>query len=151
EGFDKVKEHLVDALSKGARQETGDDPDQLDSAKSLFFTPAVITQVSQDMRCCQEETFGPLLPLIPFDSDEEVLEQANDTDFGLASYVFGKDEQRAHRLMAKLHFGHCGYNTGTGPAAHTPFGGMLCSGIGHEGGHAGLMEFIETQTVPNGS
>lgn len=150
-GFDKVKDHVADALSKGAKLEAGQHPDELDSSKSLFYAPTVITNVTHDMKCCQDETFGPLVPLIPFDSDEQALELGNQTEFGLASYVFGKDATRADRIIANLHFGHCGYNTGTGPAAHAPFGGMLQSGVGREGGHDGLMEFVELQTVPDGS
>lgn len=103
------------------------------------------------MRCCQEETFGPLVPLIRFNDTDTVLEQANDTLFGLAAYVYGQNKARDADMIARLHFGHCGYNTGTGPAAHTPFGGMLTSGLGREGGREGLMEYLETQTVPDGS
>ncbi|MES1937993.1 NAD-dependent succinate-semialdehyde dehydrogenase [Salinisphaera hydrothermalis] len=148
-GFDKVKDHVQDALSKGAKLEVGKHPDELDSDKSLFYSPTVITDVTHDMKCCTDETFGPLVPLIKFDTDEEALKLGNQTEFGLASYVFGKDEARAHKIIANLHFGHCGFNTGTGPAAHAPFGGMLQSGVGREGGHDGLMEYIELQTVPS--
>lgn len=151
DGFNKVKAHLSDALDKGARLEVGQSPEDLDPGQSLCFPPTVITQVSQDMQCCREETFGPLIPLIPFSEDKEAVTLANQTEFGLAAYVFGSDKQRAHQIIAKLHFGHCAYNTGTGPAAHAPFGGMLESGIGHEGGHEGLLEFTELQIVPDGS
>lgn len=150
-GFDKVKEHVEDALSKGAKLEAGTHPDELDSDKNLFYPATMISNVTQDMRCCQEETFGPLLPLVRFKTDEEALEKANATEFGLASYVFGKDKERAHKLISRLHFGHCGFNTGTGPAAHAPFGGMLQSGVGREGGVDGLLEFVEVQTVPEGA
>lgn len=150
-GFDKVHDHVKDALSKGAKLVAGKHPDELDSNKNLFYTPTVITDVTQDMKCCTDETFGPLLPIISFDTDEEAVKLGNHTEFGLAAYVFGKDEKRAHKLIAKLHFGHCGYNTGTGPAAHAPFGGMLQSGVGREGGVDGLMEYVELQTVPDGS
>ncbi|RJS93744.1 NAD-dependent succinate-semialdehyde dehydrogenase [Salinisphaera sp. Q1T1-3] len=150
-GFDKVHDHVKDALSKGASLVAGKHPDELDSGKNLFYTPTVVSDVTHDMKCCQEETFGPLLPLIRFETDAQALEMANDTQFGLASYVFGRDKERAHKLIGKLHFGHCGYNTGTGPAAHAPFGGFLHSGIGREGGVEGLMEFVESQTVPDGS
>ena len=150
-GFDKVHDHVKDALSKGAELVAGKHPDELDSDKNLFYPPTVITNATRDMKCYKEETFGPLVPMIKFDTDEEALKMGNDTVFGLASYVFGKDEKRAHKIISRLHFGHCGYNTGTGPAAHAPFGGMLHSGIGREGGHEGLMEFVESQTVPDGS
>ncbi|MFA7437364.1 NAD-dependent succinate-semialdehyde dehydrogenase [Castellaniella sp.] len=150
-GFDKVKEHVMDAVAKGAKIEAGPDPKTLDSAKSLMYPPTVLTGVTHDMRCCQEETFGPLVPLIRFDDTDAVLEQANDTLFGLAAYVYGQNKQRDANLIARLHFGHCGYNTGMGPAAHTPFGGMLTSGLGREGGQAGLLEYVELQTVPDGT
>jgi succinate-semialdehyde dehydrogenase/glutarate-semialdehyde dehydrogenase len=150
-GFAKVKGHLADALDKGATLLTGSQPDALDATRGLFFTPTVVGGVDDTMRCCHEETFGPLIPLIPFDDDDEVIRLANDTEFGLAAYVFGKDRARSHRIIARLHFGHCAYNTGTGPAAIAPFGGMLSSGLGREGGLEGLMEYIETQTVPDGS
>ncbi|MES1926703.1 NAD-dependent succinate-semialdehyde dehydrogenase [Salinisphaera sp. T31B1] len=150
-GFDKVHDHVKDALSKGATLVAGKHPDELDSDKNLFYPPTVITDVTHDMLCCQEETFGPLIPMIAFDTDEQAVQQGNDTEFGLASYVFGKDAKRAHKIIAQLHFGHCGYNTATGPAAHAPFGGMLHSGIGREGGHDGLLEYVELQTVPDGS
>lgn len=150
-GFDKVKDHLVDALAKGAKVVTGMEPAQFDNTKDLFFTPTVITGVTQDMKCCHLETFGPLVPLIRFTTDVEVLTAANATEYGLAAYVFGGDRARAERLIAGLHFGHCGYNTGTGPAAPTPFGGMLSSGIGHEGGREGLLGYVELQTVPDGT
>lgn len=151
QGFAKVKGHLIDALDKGASLLTGKHPDELDAAKGLFFTPAVIGRVTDDMRCCHEETFGPVVPLIRFDDDDEAVRRANDTEFGLAAYVFGRDSARAQHLISQLHFGHCGYNTGTGPAAIAPFGGMLSSGLGREGGEAGLLEYVELQTVPDGS
>ncbi len=150
-GFDKVHDHVKDALSKGAKLVAGKHPDELDSDKNLFYTPTVITDVTHDMKCCTDETFGPLIPMIEFDADEDAVKLGNRTEFGLAAYVFGKDKKRAHKIISKLHFGHCGYNTGTGPAAHAPFGGMLHSGIGREGGHDGLMEYVELQTVPDGS
>ena len=151
DGFEKVQDHVRDALEKGARIEAGKEPGELDADKNLFYPPTVITGVTHDMRCCQEETFGPLVPMIEFKEDADAVRLGNETEFGLASYVFGGDSERAHRVIAQLHFGHCGYNTGTGPAAHAPFGGMLASGIGREGGHEGLMEYVEVQTVPDGS
>lgn len=150
-GFDKVNAHLADALAKGAKVASGKDPAAQRAAGNLFFQPTVLTGVTHNMQCCRAETFGPLVPLIRFDSDADALKAANDTEYGLAAYVFGKDKARAHELIAKLHFGHCGYNTGTGPAAPTPFGGMLSSGIGREGGRAGLLAYVELQTVPDGT
>jgi succinate-semialdehyde dehydrogenase/glutarate-semialdehyde dehydrogenase len=150
-GFGKVRDHVDDALDKGAELVAGKHPNELDPNKNLFYPPTVITGVTHDMKCCQEETFGPLVPLIAFDSDDEAVKLGNDTRFGLASYVFCGDWQRAHKIIAKLHFGHCGFNTGTGPAAHAPFGGMRESGVGREGGKEGLLEYVELQTIPDGS
>lgn len=149
-GFEKVRRHLADALERGAELVAGKHPDELDPERGLFFPPTVVRGVTLDMACCQEETFGPLVPLAAFSDDDEAIAMANDTDFGLASYVFTKDEARAQRVIAALHFGHAGHNTGTGPTPEAPFGGMRLSGIGREGGEEGLFEYVEAQTVPRG-
>lgn len=150
DGFDKVKRHLADALDKGATQAAGKHPDELDPDKGLFFPPAVVRGVTRDMDCWQEETFGPLVPLIEFSDEAELIEGANDTEFGLASYLFTGDDKRAARVIPELRFGHVGHNTGTGPTPEAPFGGMKLSGIGREGGEEGLFEYVEPQTVPRG-
>jgi succinate-semialdehyde dehydrogenase/glutarate-semialdehyde dehydrogenase len=98
----------------------------------------------------REETFGPLVPITTFGSEEEVVERANDTDFGLAAYVFTRDAERGMRVTARLRFGHTALNTGTGPTPEAPFGGMKQSGYGREGGLEGLFEFTEAQTIPVG-
>src|SRR5699024_3585077 len=85
-----------------------------------------------------------------FDDEDEAIKWADTTEYGLASYIFTGDDERAARVMAQLNFGHCGYNTGTGPTPEAPFGGMKQSGIGREGGLEGLMEYVELQTVPRG-
>lgn len=148
-GFDKVKRHLEDALEKGAGLVAGKKPADLGEGH-LFFPPTVITDVNRDMCCYREETFGPLVPMALFRTEEEVIEAGNDTEFGLASYVFTNDAERAQRVAAGLRFGHVGWNTGTGPTPEAPFGGMKASGIGREGGLEGLFEFVEAQTVPRG-
>jgi len=150
DGFNKVKKHVADALENGATLETGKHPNELSSDRNLFYPPTVISRVTHEMLCTREETFGPLVPLIRFKSDEEAIMAGNDTEFGLAAYVFCSNSDRAHHIISRLSFGHCGLNTGTGPAAHAPFGGMKQSGIGREGGREGLLEFTEPQTVPNG-
>lgn len=147
-GFDKVKRHLEDALANGASLVAGKQPDEL--GDGLFFPPTVVMGVDRDMACYREETFGPLVPMALFRSEEEVIEAGNDTEFGLASYVFTADAARAQRVAAGLRFGHVGWNTGTGPTPEAPFGGMKASGIGREGGLEGLFEFVEAQTVPRG-
>lgn len=145
-GFEKVSRHLQDALDKGARRVTA-------GGKSLattgyFFPPTVLRGVTHEMACVREETFGPLVPIIEFDDESEVIERCNDTEYGLAAYVFTADKARAERLLARLRFGHAGFNTGIGPTPEAPFGGMKQSGFGREGGREGLFEFVETQTIP---
>ncbi len=147
-GFDKVKRHLEDALGKGASLVAGKTP--ADLGDGLFFPPTVVMGVDREMACYQEETFGPLVPMALFRTEEEVIDAGNDTEFGLASYVFTANAERAQRVAAGLRFGHCGWNTGTGPTPEAPFGGMKASGIGREGGLEGLFEFVEAQTVPRG-
>lgn len=147
-GFDKVRRHVKDALAKGGTLKAGPHPDTLPESGSLFYPPTLVTGVTSDMQCCDEETFGPFVPMATFDTEEDVLAAANDTDYGLASYLFTKDEARAQRMIPAMRFGHVGWNTGTGPAPEAPFGGMKLSGIGREGGLEGLFEFVEPQTVP---
>ena len=99
------------------------------------------------MLVCTEETFGPVVAIGTFDRDDDVLELANGTPFGLAAYVYTRDSGRIERVVSRLKFGHVGVNTGTGPAPEAPFGGMKQSGFGREGGIEGLLEFCEPQTV----
>ena len=148
-GFDKVRRHLEDALGKGASLVAGKQPGDLGDGH-LFFPPTVVSGVTRDMCCYREETFGPLVPMASFQTEDEVIDAGNDTEFGLASYVFTADAERAQRVAAGLRFGHVGWNTGTGPTPEAPFGGMKASGTGREGGHEGLFEFVEAQTVPRG-
>ncbi len=148
-GFDKVKRHVEDALQQGGELVAGKNPADLGEGH-LFFPPTVISGVTREMACFREETFGPLVPMTSFRGEEEVIEAGNDTEFGLASYLFTADAERAQRVAAGLRFGHVGWNTGTGPTPEAPFGGMKASGIGREGGLEGLFEFVEAQTVPRG-
>lgn len=146
-GFDKVAAHLRDALDRGAVRVVGDEPRRPEHDWGAFFPPTVLTNVTPDMRVCGEETFGPIVPITPFDSEAGAVTLANHTQAGLAAYVFTADEQRTQGIAAQLHFGHVGVNTGTGPAPEAPFGGMKQSGFGREGGIEGLLEFCELQTV----
>lgn len=150
-GYEKVRRHIKDALDKGAVRVHGDDPGELENDWGGFHPPTIINGVTREMAVAREETFGPLVPLMQFKSVEDALNIANDTEFGLASYVFTRDEARADYVIAALHFGHVGYNTGTGPTPEAPFGGMLESGYGREGGLEGLFDFVEPQTVPRGA
>lgn len=147
-GFDKVRRHVKDALAKGGTLKAGPDPDTLPESGNLFYPPTLVTGVLPEAACCHEETFGPFIPMVSFESEDEVLAAANDTDYGLASYLFTQDEARAQRMIPAMRFGHVGWNTGTGPTPEAPFGGMKLSGVGREGGIEGLFEFVEPQTVP---
>ncbi len=151
--FEKVRRHVEDAIQRGARRVTkrefaAPSPAGSNVDQGNFFPPTVLCGVTAAMACVREETFGPLAPILEFDSEQEVVSAANETEYGLAAYVFTADDQRAARVLARLNFGHVGLNTGTGPTAEAPFGGMKQSGYGREGGLEGLHDFIETQTVP---
>ena len=146
--FDKVKRHVDDAIAKGASRIAGSMPQQPSSSDGCFFPPTVLRGVTSSMECVNDETFGPLAPIIEFQSEEEVIDAANNTEYGLAAYVFTGSDERANRVIPRLIFGHVGHNTGSGPTAEAPFGGMKHSGFGREGGLEGLHDFVETQTVP---
>jgi succinate-semialdehyde dehydrogenase/glutarate-semialdehyde dehydrogenase len=142
---DKVRRHVQDALDKGAKRVFEADTSGL---RGTYYPPTVLADVPSEAICNDEETFGPLVPLIPFGDEAELVEAANDTDFGLAAYVFTEDSERGQRVIRQLKFAHAALNTGTGPTPEAPFGGMKQSGYGREGGIEGLFEFTEAQTVP---
>lgn len=148
--FDKVAGHVADALNKGARRIVGRDPVRPANDWGCFYPPTLISNVTEDMRVFQEETFGPVIAVAGFTSEDEVMRRANETHYGLAAYVFTADAGRARRCAEQLSFGHVGVNTGTGPTPEAPFGGMKHSGFGREGGIEGLAEFCEPQTVVMG-
>jgi succinate-semialdehyde dehydrogenase/glutarate-semialdehyde dehydrogenase len=144
EGRDKVKELVEDAVQKGAKVLTGGEaPD----GKGYFYPATVLTHVPDGAAMLSEEIFGPVASIQTFQSEEEVIRRANDTEYGLAAYLFTKDLTRGLRVSEKLDYGMVGLNRGliSDPAA--PFGGTKQSGIGREGAHEGMMEFLETQYV----
>ena len=104
-----------------------------------------MTDVKEEMLICREETFGPVAPVIPFETEEEVLAMANDTRYGLASYVYTRDISRGMRVFEALRFGIVGINDINPTAAAAPFGGMKESGLGREGGREGIAEYLETK------
>jgi succinate-semialdehyde dehydrogenase/glutarate-semialdehyde dehydrogenase len=146
-GWSKVHEHVTDALQRGARLVIGGDPKQPEGNVKAYYPPTVLSHVTPEMACWREETFGPLVPIAEFSSEAQAVEQANDTEYGLAAYVFTRDEARAARFISRLQFGHVGWNTGNGPTPEAPFGGMKESGYGREGGLEGMHEFTEVQVV----
>ncbi len=142
--LDKVEEHLQDAVDKGARVVSGGSRHQLGGT---FFQPTVLTQVTPAMKVAREETFGPLAPLFRFRSEEEAVELANRTEFGLAAYFYARDLGRVWRVAEALESGIVGVNTGIISTEVAPFGGVKESGIGREGSKYGIEEFLEIKYV----
>jgi succinate-semialdehyde dehydrogenase len=138
----KVEAHIGDALAKGARLITGGRRHALGGS---FFEPTVLTEVTPDMVVAREETFGPVAPLFRFQSEEEAIHMANDTEFGLAAYFYSRDIGRIFRVAEVLEYGVVGINTGILSTAVAPFGGMKASGIGREGSKYGIEEYLEVK------
>jgi len=138
--LEKVEEHLEDATGKGAQVVTGGARHE---RGGTFFQPTVLTEVTTDMKVTQEETFGPLAPLFRFKTDEEAVELANNTEFGLASYFYARDLGRVWRVAEALESGIVGINTGIISTEVAPFGGVKESGIGREGSKYGMDDFLE--------
>lgn len=141
---DKVVELVEDAVSKGAKVLTGG---KAPAGPGFFFPPTVMTEVPDEARMLREEIFGPVAPLQAFRTEDEVVAKANDTEYGLVAYLYTRDLGRGLRVSEKLEFGMVGLNRGLVSDPAAPFGGMKQSGIGREGAHEGLMEFLETQYV----
>lgn len=146
-GFSKVHELVSDALNHGAEAVLGRGAPPPPGDGPMFYPPTLLDNVTPDMRCVKEEIFGPVIPLVRFESEEEVVIAANATEYGLAAYLFSADKQRCDRVLSRLRFGHVAVNSGAGPTPEAPFGGMKQSGIGREGGIEGILEFTEQQTV----
>ncbi|WP_447528768.1 NAD-dependent succinate-semialdehyde dehydrogenase [Vreelandella sp. TE19] len=138
----KVSEHVQDAVDNGAELLLGGQPHPLGGN---FFTPTLINFANDKMKVAHEETFGPLAAVFPFDDEETAIEMANDTQYGLASYFYSKDLARVWRVSEALEYGMVGINTGLISNAAAPFGGVKASGLGREGGHQGLEEYLETK------
>jgi len=136
----KVEEHIADALAKGAQVITGGKRHALGGT---FFEPTVLTGVTREMMVTNDETFGPVAPLFRFETEEEVIEQANDTIFGLASYFYARDLSRVWRVAEALEYGMVGINTGLISTEVAPFGGVKQSGLGREGSSHGIDEYME--------
>ncbi|WP_020202436.1 MULTISPECIES: NAD-dependent succinate-semialdehyde dehydrogenase [Cupriavidus] len=138
----KVEQHIADAVGKGARVLSGGKRHRLGGT---FFEPTVLAGVTPAMLVAREETFGPLAPLFRFGSDQEVIDMANDTEFGLASYFYSRDIGRVWRVAEALEYGMVGINTGLISNEVAPFGGVKQSGLGREGSSYGIEEYLETK------
>ncbi len=136
----KVRQHIDDALTQGAELRIGGKPHALGGS---FFEPTVLTGVTQAMRVAREETFGPLAPLFRFETEEEVIAMANDSEFGLAAYLFTEDRRRLWRVGEQLETGMVGINTGLISNEVAPFGGVKQSGLGREGSRHGIEDYLE--------
>jgi succinate-semialdehyde dehydrogenase/glutarate-semialdehyde dehydrogenase len=121
-----------------------------DYAKGFYCEPTVITDVTDEMKISYEETFGPVVPIVRFTDEAEVVKQANDTRYGLAAYVYTRDNSRCFRMAELLEYGIVGINDGSPTQTQAPFGGFKESGIGREGGHFGMDEYLETKFVSFG-
>ncbi|NUA26401.1 NADP-dependent succinate-semialdehyde dehydrogenase [Cupriavidus basilensis] len=135
----KVEEHIADAISKGARVLQGGKRHALGQS---FFEPTVLADVTPGMLVAREETFGPLAPLFRFETEDEVVAMANDTEFGLASYFYARDLGRVWRVSERLEYGMVGVNTGLISNEVAPFGGVKQSGVGREGSHYGIEDYL---------
>ncbi|MDF1824804.1 MAG: NAD-dependent succinate-semialdehyde dehydrogenase [Verrucomicrobiales bacterium] len=141
----KVLAQIEDAQSRGACIKTGGK-----AREGLFLEPTVLTEVTDEMVCMNEETFGPVAPITRFSTEEEVIQRANDSIYGLSAYVFTESLKRGLRAVEALEYGIVGLNDGLPSAPQAPFGGMKESGIGREGGKYGLEEYLETKYVSIG-
>jgi succinate-semialdehyde dehydrogenase/glutarate-semialdehyde dehydrogenase len=144
-GMAKVEAHVGDAVAQGARVVVGGS-----RREGLFYLPTLITGVKAGMKLLEEETFGPVAPVLSFATEEEGIRLANATPFGLAAYLYTQDLARALRVSEALDYGIVGVNDGIPAAAHVPFGGVKQSGIGREGGPWGIEEYLETKYISLG-
>jgi len=142
--IDKVERHVSDATAKGARITVGGKRHALGGT---FFEPTVVRDVTRDMLFAEEETFGPVAPLFAFDTEEEAIKAANDTIFGLAAYMYSTNHARIYRVSRALEYGMVGVNTGLISNEVAPFGGVKQSGLGREGSHHGIDEYLELKYI----
>jgi succinate-semialdehyde dehydrogenase/glutarate-semialdehyde dehydrogenase len=136
--LEKVERHVQDAITKGGKVLAGGH-----KLQGQFFEPTVIADASADMLCAREETFGPFAPVFRFHKEQEAIDAANHTEFGLASYFYSRDIGRIYRVSEALEYGMVGINVGIIATEHVPFGGVKQSGLGREGSKHGMDEYLE--------
>ncbi|WP_291143494.1 NAD-dependent succinate-semialdehyde dehydrogenase [Hydrogenophaga sp.] len=136
--LEKVQRHVDDAVAKGARVVAGGK-----RLSGQFFEPTVVADATADMVCAREETFGPFAPVFKFKTEQEAVDAANNTEFGLASYFYSRDMGRVFRVSEALEYGMVGINVGILATEHVPFGGVKQSGLGREGSHHGMDDYVE--------
>ena len=139
---DKVARHVADAIAKGGKLLAGGN-----KLNGQFFEPTVVGDATADMLCAREETFGPFAPVFRFKHDQEAIDAANNTEFGLASYFYSRDIGRIYRVAEALEYGMVGVNAGVIAAEHVPFGGVKQSGLGREGSRHGIEDYLEMKYV----
>ena len=139
---EKVEAHIADAVAKGAQVVLGGGRH---ANGGTFFEPTILSDVTPDMAVAHEETFGPLAPLFLFETEDLAVQMANDTEYGLASYFYSRDIGRIWRVAEALEYGMVGINEGIISTEVAPFGGMKESGIGREGSHHGIEEYVEVK------
>ena len=144
-GLEKVKRHVQESVDKGAKVLTGGS-----ARDGLFYEPTVMTGVRDGMPLMEEETFGPVAPILPYASEDEAVRQANKSSYGLAAYIWTRDLERAYRVAEQLDYGIIGVNDGVPSTPQAPFGGVKHSGIGREGGKWGIEEYLETKFISVG-
>ncbi|MBR9652790.1 NAD-dependent succinate-semialdehyde dehydrogenase [Thalassovita aquimarina] len=141
---DKVAAFVADAVAKGAQVETGG---QIPEGTGFFYPPTVLSNVPETADCVHDEIFGPVAAIQTFTDQDDVIARANDTEYGLVAYVFSEDMKRALQVCERLDYGMVGLNRGLVSDPAAPFGGTKQSGLGREGGHEGMLEFMETQYI----
>lgn len=146
--LNKISTHIADAVALGGHIVCGG---KQSSLGGNFFEPTIITQASDSMLCFKDETFAPLAPIFKFSTDQEVIERANNTEFGLASYIFTESLKRSVKVSEALEYGMVGINTGLISTAEAPFGGIKSSGLGREGSKYGLEEYTELKYICTGN
>ena len=148
QGYEKVANHVADAVANGAHIECGGKRSTEDGfERGFFFEPTILSHCTDDMLCASEETFGPVIPLLSFGSEDEVVQRSNQTPYGLAAYLYTSDLGQATRTAERLEFGIVGVNDAMPASPTAPFGGFKESGLGREGGRDGLSAFMETKLI----